>query len=344
MKFRGELVLLLSLWLLPLSLVHAKVVMGPRVGNGGGVWLCRAAGDTEIKWIELTDLFEAQHEIADYELAPVQTDDPWQIFWNQQKFITEYVPQLGRMISPTFSNLGPITSFTPATGMLTIIDDGLYNVRPELSTCPDGHIDYVQIANYTDNGHLLISGGLWAHPKFSTLEQGALLTHELVYKALRESAGDRTSWRARKIVGILFSTFSDFQKAIQINSVLSTPAPLPTASDVSLATAPMTCVATIQRRNEPAENYTLIPLLSSLSIDVKGLRFTLLLEPADNGPVSMSILDATSGVRTQLGKEQVDYLLLSRGYAELKYDNFGTGVSAVLRCAPESITPFSLFK
>ena len=91
-----------------------------------------------------------------------------------------------------------------AAAEIALIDDAKVRVKPAIETC-DGTIAPMQIANFTDDGRLLIDSHLFNHPKFSPRDQAALLVHEAIYAYFRSRFEDRDSQRARRVVGILFS-------------------------------------------------------------------------------------------------------------------------------------------
>lgn len=69
---------------------------------------------------------------------------------------------------------------------------------------PDKNCKVEQLANYSKDEIVLVDSEIWSH--FDQTNRAALLTHETVYKKLR-SFGEKSSTRARRTVGLLFSNY-----------------------------------------------------------------------------------------------------------------------------------------
>ncbi|MCO5141690.1 MAG: hypothetical protein M9962_01215 [Oligoflexia bacterium] len=202
----------LSLFLF-LSIIPVVSIASPRVGNGGGVWVCQNESFTKVRWMHFVDLFEAENEFG-LSLAKVENLSEWQIYTEKMKLLRKVSPEITRLIRINLSDLLRTIKFLPESTELTQIEDAFIRVRPSPSSCLNGYLYYGQLANFTFDGRLLISSKFWNDPEFSKREKAALLVHETIYKTLRDHYGDENSSRSRFIVGILFSTLPvDQQKA-----------------------------------------------------------------------------------------------------------------------------------
>jgi len=175
---------------------------GPRVGNGGGGWLC--TNDNEVSWIQIIDLYEAAHE---FDLEPLN-------------FYGLELDQIFTLLMDKLDTIGELKNYNfqsylyqartkyilvEASDFFKIKDD-LVRVRPSGITCPNGEISKVQIANMTFDGRLIINKKYWDY--LSEKEKAALIFHEAYYKLFRDFYNDEDSTRARKVVGYLFSELS----------------------------------------------------------------------------------------------------------------------------------------
>lgn len=214
-----------SFWLLSGFLafivgVHSlKAEAGTRVGNGGAGWLCRNNSDNEPRWLELVDLFEARMEFA-LEIPDVKMEDEWDVLDSKIELIKSNFPKLADKLTVDSSYLRMALRILPGSAALSKISDGHVRIRPASNTCLEGNLTYTQLANFTNDDRLLVDGGLWRSPVFSVRDKGALLTHELIYKSLRDQDGDLTSSRARTIVGYLFSGLPIETKVVLVDYVL----------------------------------------------------------------------------------------------------------------------------
>jgi len=111
-------------------------------------------------------------------------------------------------------------NIVPVTAELQIVDDSLFRIKPSKSDCLNGIISYMQLANYTNYGKILLQKQLFENPKLSNTDKASLFIHEAVYAFLR-TLGDTDSVRARKVVGLLFSTLSTDDLKKELEKVLS---------------------------------------------------------------------------------------------------------------------------
>jgi hypothetical protein len=186
-----------------LSSFFNVTIAGPRVGNGGGAWVCERGGET--LWIEVVDLFEAKNEFnLDLLDFGDKNFDDIMTFMKKRLDATHYYyyNNLDIHIAKVFESIQKVQSHE-----LTPIDDVFPRVRPSLSHCPMGTISYEQVINFTVDGRVLIDEGFWK--KLPASSKAALIFHEAFYSLFREIYRDEDSIRARKMVGLVFSNLSE---------------------------------------------------------------------------------------------------------------------------------------
>lgn len=199
--------LLVGFFSLMIASLGPNVQAGEKIGNGGGGWACRNQDvNSSLRWVKLLDLYEAQEEFG---LRPVQIENG--NFLEAASQILEarlapIAPGFHARIRETLNRIFPLLSTVRAD--LEAIDDVAFRIRPRNQDCAGGSLAYAQIANYTTYGRILLNEELIGSELFSDTDMAALITHEAVYAYLRESYGDESSTRTRRIVGLLFSQAS----------------------------------------------------------------------------------------------------------------------------------------
>jgi len=202
--------------------IASSFANGGRIGNGGGAWVCRWK-DGSIRWIELVDLYEAQHQ---YGLS-------LQDYRGSYRAIVDQIKVRLESDSPEFSGLSSqVDSFDyldPRSANIVYqhsplarVNDSLYETIPPQSSCEDGHIDYEQIVYVQDTGAALnmivpskpdvfvVKELFDALPERS---KAALVIHEGLYAFMRDgsyaSKYGSNSVFTRRVVGLAFSRRSD---------------------------------------------------------------------------------------------------------------------------------------
>ncbi len=176
-----------------------------RVGNGGGAWVCRSQ-ESDIKWIQLVDLFEAQTEFG-LNLARFSGDYRTivaDVSAGMLALTGGYFAELPMFIKHV-NNLSEGSHVVYLEEKLPVINDALYFSVPQSASCQHGSIRYEQIVNYENNGNILVQKNL-----FNALNEeakAALVIHEAIY-AFRRGRGDADSINSRRIVGLAFSDLS----------------------------------------------------------------------------------------------------------------------------------------
>ena len=193
---------------------------GGNVGNGGGVWVCQNLDQIgTVRWARLVDLFEGRVEFKmniPEESAALSYED---IVKQKRMRIFMADRDLYEVLDPYFDKVAK--NIDPVDAELEIVNDALYRIKPHKKYCALGKITYVQLANYTSYGKILLQKDIWNDAKLSTQDKAALIVHEAVYWYLRDEHKDANSVRAREIVAAVFSDLCPKRLAMRINKVLT---------------------------------------------------------------------------------------------------------------------------
>lgn len=216
-KFAVMRMIILGILAAGISVSHA----GEKIGNGGGAWVC-AVSSGSWKWVRQIDLYEG---VTEYHL-PIreQTIDPVTQVGTAIQKLSRVDEALARDYSLSFMNVRAKMKLVRAE--LELIDDSLYRIRPYATECAGGKIEYIQVANFKEDGEILVREDVWNHPDFSASEQTALYLHEAIYADLRAKYGETNSTRARHLVALLLSDLSGAELGEEVKRVLNaTPDP-----------------------------------------------------------------------------------------------------------------------
>jgi hypothetical protein len=196
-----KLLLLALVILLPMKAAASEfILLGDKIGNGGGLWACQKR-DKIVK-AELVDLFEAREEF-NLTIAELGGLTPMQVFESRLLWLQNNIPWLHKKLEFYFRYVEKNHSFT--SGILKPIDDSLYRLLPNPKDCRGGKWNYLQFANFTPYGKIIIEKPLWESDKISNVDKGALLVHEAVYFWLRHQHQEVDSAKARHVVALLMS-------------------------------------------------------------------------------------------------------------------------------------------
>lgn len=208
-----------------LSFISVHAFAGDRIGNGGGLWMCKVGNSFQNGM--LVDLYEAQEEF-DLTLIPNQNSDAISTARARLDYIMFNLPEYHMQWAPVYTEV--LQKIRLVLSELTVIDDALFRIKPLASTCA-GEWQYTQFANYTNQGQILIRKDIWESTQVGSRDKAALLWHEVIYRWLRDQKGDNDSVRARQIVGILFSTLNAQEAKVQLAQILASggvnPPPIP---------------------------------------------------------------------------------------------------------------------
>lgn len=215
---------------------------GSHVGNGGGVWTCRAESSGHpLIWAELVDLSEGRRE---FNLSiPKSTE------LTREQWITLIEARMRGANAEFYAAYQKHMAIVREKFMLvhnsqfTTIGDDFHRTAPDAQVyCPTGTVQYEQLANFTTEDHLIVNDEIWSDPVFTEIDRAALYIHEAVYSLLRERAGAHDSVKAREIVGRLFSN----QPVTEFDASLILPAiepPAPVVITPAPVVTPVTAVA-----------------------------------------------------------------------------------------------------
>ena len=316
---------------------------GPRVGNGGAGWVCQDRETKTYRWIRLVDLFEAENEFG--LKVPQQAGSYREILGRKLDTLRLELPGLHQMLTTSADQLERSTKILADGSTLTRIDDGRVRVPPSPRSCEGGYLYYGQLANFTDDGRLLINGAYFNQKVFSETDRAGLLLHEILYKSLRDRRGDTNSTRARQLVGLLFSDLGAKDIRRGVDHVLSLPAPKEDKSDVVLDTFEIRCrAATTSAPNQFAEHKFPGALQPGARVTTKlaAYQFEVDVHPVSGLPSRMAIFNFTTGMSTFLDSDIIEIVLAKRKTVSLSLDHDGNVESAMLACDLKTIEP-SLF-
>lgn len=226
--------------LLPVPFVLLSLVLssspghaGDKVGNGGGIWACTDSAGVH-KFGELVDLFEARVEFG-LTRIPSNSKTSDEITEDRIQFLAQEMPGVYSDLTPHIETVKKNKRLVDAN--LVIVDDALFRVMPLESACVGGKWAYVQFANFTNLGLILIRKDLWNGSVVYEMDKSALILHEILYRWLRLSKGDTNSVRTRILIGLLYSDLpaaqikDEFEKYLALPpdpSPSPNPAPTPT--------------------------------------------------------------------------------------------------------------------
>jgi hypothetical protein len=312
----------------------STVLAGPRVGNGGGAWVCQEPTG-EHRWVRLVDLFEAENEFG-LKLAPVPAKDPWALLQERYEFIFANVPELANILTLNVDQLHSILHMVPQYTELTRIDDDQIRIRPASGSCDQGILYYGQIADYTFDDRLLVAGDLWGASSFTDTDRAALLMHEVVYKTLRDHFGDTDSSRARAIVGLVFSDLNTKKIASGVTAVLARGNSVNPDSSVTQGAFKLVCFAHIESEVATTVPGQVVYLEAGstpglLSTKFQGISFTVKTEAAGS-PTQLAISDMNTGVRSITDEQSTGTAFKRDGRVALSLEFSNTNQVVFLEC------------
>lgn len=212
---------LISVWVLALGLTSiVNADSGHEIGNGGGAWVCQDNTSlSPIRWVKLVDLYEGRVEFG-LNIPNIANRDYLAII--DTILVERLLPSNEFLYSAVKNRLEIVKkSLVKVDADLEIVDDALFRIRPPKKDCVGGVISYVQLANFTNYGKILIQKAVFEDSQFGALDKAALMIHESVYLFLRgDHSIEKNSARARRIVGLLFSTLSQEDLKKEIENVL----------------------------------------------------------------------------------------------------------------------------
>lgn len=210
--------LLITLGLLTLLGSNTSAFAAEGVGNGGGAWVCQNNDRLKtVRWAQLVDIYEAKKEFQ----LPMKNfgDKKYQEIFEEQKVrLFSINRNLYEKLESYFDEVEK--NIKEVDVDLEIIDDALYRVKPPLKECLGGKIQYIQLANFTHYGTVLVNKSLFNNPKLEEVDKAALIFHEAIYAFLRNQYRDENSVRARELNGVLFSDLNKDEILKRVEEVL----------------------------------------------------------------------------------------------------------------------------
>lgn len=191
-----------------------NLLAGGEKGNGGGAWGCFTSDSNELVWLRLLDTFEAEFEFGNELISSQHLPEVNRMVSQRLK---RYSQKLYKSINSRLDFMQEIVFYTDAE--LDEVNDHFYRVRPNSSSCLAGSIQYVQVANMTNDHRLMISKKYYHF--LSRVDQLALFYHEAIYYYLRDKYEDINSKRAREIVGLLFSKITDDELRKKLDTIFA---------------------------------------------------------------------------------------------------------------------------
>ncbi len=195
---------------------------GDKIGNGGGTWSCKTSPRAPATKLMFVDFFEAREQHGWTIRSAPRGIVPLDFAEQMLNEFEQELPSYASVWKLAFNQTKASIRFVNAD--LEIVDDALFQIRPESATCV-GTWTYTQFANFNTQGQVLVSNSLWSSPLISVEEKAGLIWHEAIYYWLRTSYQDTDSRRAREITGLLFSNQPIDQKRKQLGKILVAPAP-----------------------------------------------------------------------------------------------------------------------
>ena len=306
---------------------------GPRVGNGGGTWVCQEKSGP-MRWMQLVDLFEAKNEYG-LELIITPATDPWSLLRERMDYLRQNIPAVAELLVIDEDGLRTAVRMVPEKNGLTRIDDDEVRVRPRPESCQGGILYYGQLANFTEDGRLLIASDLWNDAVFSVKDQAALLLHEVIYKSMRDRFGDRTSSRARALVALLFSNLP----AEEINRLayefLKRTSGISDRPEVLRAPFRLVCEGRLDSAEEEGRAESVffdVGYGSQVRTKLGQVAFAVEADAATHEPVMLEITDMVFGARASVGRKMIHAAFWKEARVSLELEFTGSRQRASLMC------------
>lgn len=184
--------------LLILMMLVSGLSFAKEGGNGGGAFVCRN-NSGEIISAELVDLYEAN---AQYGLNVKKSS---RLTLDEQIDLASF--RIRNASSEFYSNLEPhlvkIREIIQVVANAKLENTNDFDILISPKSCQGGKVKFEQLANYTNEGQLIIDKEIWSI--LPTTDKAALYLHESIYSLLRTEDKVVTSRRARQITAYAFS-------------------------------------------------------------------------------------------------------------------------------------------
>lgn len=178
-----------------LALSFSALASGEK-GNGGYSVVCRDSEGTILS-AEILDIYEGKVLYKrKYPDSSYSVDTLLTVAKHKMKEHTSFAAKLEKEIQLVNSNV----IFIPEGNILVPTGDALPVIKR--IGC-----QFEQLANYTDEGELLVSQEIYDH--LDNVNKAALILHEAIYSLRRKSRGDETSQNTRRLTAQILATNGD---------------------------------------------------------------------------------------------------------------------------------------
>jgi hypothetical protein len=196
------------------QILHA----GPRVGNGGGAWVCREESN-QVRWLQLADLFEAKKE---FNLNPANYSGTLEEIVDQAlNRVVQVDPSLHDQLAVRLSRLNYLKAVPGRIiyqqDSLDSSNDFLFRSVPDEATCTGGFLNFEQVVNYGSDDIIFMNQPLFE--ALSDFQKAALLFHEVIYANRRSVNSEVSSVNSRRLNGLIFSNLNDATLLIESKKI-----------------------------------------------------------------------------------------------------------------------------
>jgi hypothetical protein len=290
MRYVSFLIVLLS---------ASTIFAAPRVNSGGGGWVCRKIDNGEVLWVKAADLTKVEF-IQPGKLVEKEGDQ-WDLLAEQRAYIKRVLPKLDAILEKYPLNIRE--RLRPVPDALNFVPDAELRYKPPVSSCPEGVVSFVQLADTNMDGQVIYSSRVWGLPQFSNFQKAAILLHEEIYYALRQSFGDESSYRTRQIMGLVYAGMKDDPLRGGIDEVFkakprSRPGIFGFDNGPALFNVRLTCAVVLNGQN----SLPWVPVVpgETTQMSVDGYLLKLTTSIIDGSPLSMEVTDEKTGFTSSL--------------------------------------------
>ncbi len=295
MRYVSFLIVLLS---------TSAVFAAPRVNSGGGGWVCRKIDSGDVVWVKAADLTKVEF-IQPGKLVEKEGDQ-WDLLAEQRAYIKRVLPKLDAILEKYPLNIRE--KLRPVPDALNFVPDAELRYKPPVSSCPGGVVSYVQLADTNMDGQVIYSSRVWGLPQFSNFQKAAILLHEEIYYALRQSFGDESSYRTRQIMGLVYAGMKDDPLRGGIDEVFkakprSRPGIFGFDNGPALFNVRLNCAVVLNGQT----SYPWVEVVpgETTQLTVDGYLLKLTTSVIDGSPISMDVTDESTGFSSSLAGSDI---------------------------------------
>ena len=309
----------------------------PRVNSGGGGWACRKNDGTgQVIWIKAADLTKVEYYSK--RGLPEQTGkDRWALLKEKRAMISRDVPALAKILEDFPLDLAKGLYAVPYA--LDYVPDAQLRYKPNAASCPGGVVSYVQLADTNLDGKIVYSQRVWDDPAFSELHKAAILLHEQIYFALRETYGDESSYRTRQIMGLIYYITDVPYLQSEVDEVLNSktrirPGIFGFNNGPALFNVELKCKIIVN--GELLQTWAPLSPADSLQSKFGDFAFYIATSEVDGSPTNLKLAHVQSGVQSELQKDDTVLMFNSVRKASLNLQGSGNS-TAQIQCFSKSV-------